>query len=122
MSPTLLLPLARRPAAPGDGLCDGAEDAQGGFPTRAMARLRRIGLLAAPLPEALGGRGLCEPDRVDALRALLTEVGRDDLAVGRLYEGHVNALALVLRYAEPAVAGRLARDAAQGHLFGVWNT
>jgi len=122
LSPTLLLPLARRPAAPGDGLCDGAEDAQGGFPTRAMARLRRIGLLAAPLPEALGGRGLCEPDRVDALRALLTEVGRDDLAVGRLYEGHVNALALVLRYAEPAVAGRLARDAAQGHLFGVWNT
>lgn len=94
----------------------------GGFPTRAIARLRRSGLLAAPLPAALGGRSLCEPGRVDVLRGLLTEIGRDDLAVGRLYEGHVNALALVLRYADEAVARRLARDAAQGHLFGVWNT
>ncbi|CAO4145110.1 acyl-CoA dehydrogenase family protein [Methylorubrum aminovorans] len=125
MPPHALLPLAR-PPAPDDGLCgglgDGAEDTHGGFPTRAIARLRRSGLLAAPLPAALGGRGLCEPGRVDALRGLLTEIGRDDLAVGRLYEGHVNALALVLRYADDAVARRLARDAAQGHLFGVWNT
>lgn len=126
MSPHSLLSPARFPAAPrqglGDAPGDGAEDAHGGFPVRAIARLRRTGLLAAPLPEALGGRGLCDPARVDDLRALLTQTGRDDLAVGRLYEGHVNALALVLRYADPAVVGRLARDAAQGHLFGVWNT
>ena len=125
LPPHALLPLAR-PLAPDDGLCgglgDGAEDAHGGFPTRAIARLRRSGLLSAPLPAALGGRGLCEPGRVDALRGLLTEIGRDDLAVGRLYEGHVNALALVLRYADEPGARRLARDAAQGHLFGVWNT
>ncbi|QIJ77797.1 acyl-CoA dehydrogenase [Methylobacterium sp. NI91] len=125
MPPHALLPLAR-PPAPDDGPCgglgDGPEDTHGGFPTRAIARLRRSGLLAAPLPAALGGRSLCEPGRVDVLRGLLTEIGRDDLAVGRLYEGHVNALALVLRYADEAVARRLARDAAQGHLFGVWNT
>ncbi|GJE69862.1 acyl-CoA dehydrogenase family protein [Methylorubrum podarium] len=126
MSPHSLLSPARFPAAPrqglGDAPGDGAEEAHGGFPVRAIARLRRTGLLAAPLPEALGGRGLCDPARVDDLRALLTQTGRDDLAVGRLYEGHVNALALVLHYADPAVVGRLARDAAQGHLFGVWNT
>ncbi|MGA4553935.1 acyl-CoA dehydrogenase family protein [Methylorubrum aminovorans] len=125
MPPHALLPLARPPAPddrPCGGLGDGPEDTHGGFPTRAIARLRRSGLLAAPLPAALGGRGLCELGRVDALRGLLTEIGRDDLAVGRLYEGHVNALALVLRYADEAIARRLARDAAQGHLFGVWNT
>ncbi len=99
-----------------------ADDAHGSFPVEGLARLRRDGLLAAPLPASLGGRGLCEPDRADALRALLTAVGRESLALGRLYEGHVNALALVLRYAAPDAAGRLARDAAEGHLFGVWNT
>lgn len=45
--PHSLLPLARSRTAPGDGLCHGAEDAHGGFPTRAIARLRRTGLLAA---------------------------------------------------------------------------
>ena len=99
-----------------------ADDAHGSFPVEGVARLRRDGLLAAPLPASLGGRGLCEPDRADELRALLTAVGRENLALGRLYEGHVNALALVLRYAAPDAAVRLARDAAQGHLFGVWNT
>ena len=122
VSPHSLLSLARSPGASRAGACDETADGQGGFPAQAIARLRRAGHLAAPLPEALGGAGLCEPARVDALRALLTEIGRDDLAVGRLFEGHVNALALVLRYADTAVAERLARDAAEGQLFGVWNT
>lgn len=99
-----------------------ADDAHGSFPLEGLARLRRDGLLAAPLPASLGGRGLCEPARIDDLRGLLTAVGRENLALGRLYEGHVNALALVLRYAAADAAGRLARDAAEGHLFGVWNT
>ncbi|MEH3116246.1 MAG: acyl-CoA/acyl-ACP dehydrogenase [Methylorubrum populi] len=128
LPPSSILPLAWPRAAsrgePGDaaGAQDRGEDRHGGFPTGAIARLHRAGLLAAPLPEPLGGRGLCEPGRVDTLRALLTRIGRDDLAVGRLYEGHVNALALVLRYADAATAERLARDAGEGHLFGVWNT
>ncbi|ARO52860.1 putative acyl-CoA dehydrogenase, putative exported protein [Methylorubrum extorquens] len=122
VSPHSLLSLARSPGASRAGACEETADAQGGFPAQAIARLRRAGHLAAPLPEALGGAGLCEPARVDALRALLTEIGRGDLAVGRLFEGHVNALALVLRYADTAVAERLARDAAEGQLFGVWNT
>lgn len=94
----------------------------GAFPHVAVARLRRSGRLCAPLPLALGGEGLCEPDRVDVLCRLLTEIGRDGLPVGRLYEGHVNALALVLRYADDATRAALARDALDGHLFGVWNT
>ncbi len=92
------------------------------FPLVAIERLRRNGRLAAPLPEALGGEGLCAPERVGDLRRLLTQVGRDSLPVGRIYEGHVNALALVLRYADPETRAALARDALDGHLFGVWNT
>ncbi len=92
------------------------------FPHVAIGRLRRMGRLSAPLPTALGGEGLCEPERVGDLRRLLTEIGRDSLPVGRLYEGHVNALALVLRYADAETREVLARDALDGHLFGVWNT
>ena len=92
------------------------------FPLVAIERLRRNGRLSAPLPAALGGEGLCEPGRAGELRRLLTEIGRDSLPVGRLYEGHVNALALVLRYADAGTRAALARDAIDGHLFGVWNT
>jgi alkylation response protein AidB-like acyl-CoA dehydrogenase len=99
-----------------------ALDRHGAFPEAAIDRLRAGGFLAAPLPADLGGAGLCEPERVGALCAILAAVGRGSLAVGRLYEGHVNALALVLRYGSDAARDRLARDTRDGHLFGVWNT
>jgi alkylation response protein AidB-like acyl-CoA dehydrogenase len=99
----------------------GRLDRHGAFPVEDIAHLREAGLLAAPLPEALGGAGLCDPGRVDGLRAVLTTVGRGSLSLGRLYEGHVNALALVLRYGGEG-CGELLREAAGGHLFAVWNT
>ena len=99
-----------------------ALDRHGAFPDAALGRLRTGGYLAAPLPADLGGAGLCEPERVAALCSLLTAIGRGSLAVGRLYEGHVNALALALRYGSDDARASLARDARAGHLFGVWNT
>lgn len=99
-----------------------APDAHGSFPSEAIAALRVAGLLAAPLPAALGGSGLCEPDGVATLRDVLCGIGRANLAVGRIYEGHVNALALVLRYGSDAARARFSADAHAGHLFGVWNT
>ena len=97
-------------------------DRHGSFPSEAVAALRERGLLAAPLPQALGGAGLCEPEAIAALRDVLIAVGRAGLVLGRLYEGHVNALGLIRRYARPEAGERLAQDARDGHLFGVWNT
>lgn len=56
-----------------------------------------------------------------ALLRTLYAVGREDLPLGRLFEGHVDALQIVSRYGTPAqVAG--AQDAARaGAVFGVWN-
>jgi alkylation response protein AidB-like acyl-CoA dehydrogenase len=99
-----------------------SHDRPGGFPAEAIAELHRTGLLAAPLPTVLGGAGLSERGRVGTLLDVLAQVGRGSLALGRLYEGHVNALGLILSYATPAVRDRLAADARAGHLFGVWNT
>jgi alkylation response protein AidB-like acyl-CoA dehydrogenase len=109
--------VARRAAERADAL-----DREGGFPAEDVAEAHAAGLLTAPLPVALGGAGLDAPEMATLLADLLAQMGRGSLALGRLYEGHVNALSLILRYAEPAVAERLARDACAGHLFGVWNT
>jgi alkylation response protein AidB-like acyl-CoA dehydrogenase len=99
-----------------------ALDREGAFPTEDIAALRDAGLLVAPLPLVLGGSGLGEPGMAGVLLDVLIQIGRGSLPLGRLYEGHVNALLLVLRYADPSVRDRLAADARAGHLFGVWNT
>ncbi len=52
---------------------------------------------------------------------MLRLIGGGDLSVGRLYEGHVNAVALVARYGTPSQLSRLAADVHDGALSGVWN-
>lgn len=99
-----------------------ALDRDGGFPAEDVAHCHAVGLLVAPLPHHLGGAGLDEPGMELLLLDVLAQVGRGSLALGRIYEGHVNALSLVLRYAKGPVIDRLAADALAGHLFGVWNT
>jgi alkylation response protein AidB-like acyl-CoA dehydrogenase len=42
------------------------------------------------------------------------------MPLGRVFEGHVNALRLVLRYGTPAQAASAAHDAQAGHLFAIW--
>jgi alkylation response protein AidB-like acyl-CoA dehydrogenase len=44
------------------------------------------------------------------------------LSLGRLYEGHLNALQLVGQFGSPAQRARAARDLAAGLVFAVWNT
>ncbi len=93
-------------------------DTGGAFPAASFRALREAGLLTAPLPASLGGRDM----RGTALLRLLRQIGRASLPVGRVYEGHVNALRLIGRYGTPAQLARAARDAHAGALFGVWNT
>ncbi|MBV8506493.1 MAG: acyl-CoA/acyl-ACP dehydrogenase [Alphaproteobacteria bacterium] len=98
-------------------------DHDGAFPAEDVASLGGIGLLAAPLPRELGGLGLgTAQDGAAPLCLALRLIGRTSLPLGRLYEGHVNALRLVLRCGSPAQAHAAALDAREGRLFGVWNT
>ncbi|WP_419899290.1 acyl-CoA dehydrogenase family protein [Roseomonas sp. USHLN139] len=100
-----------------------ALDHPGAFPAREVAALGTQGLLAAPLPAALGGAGLGEGAAGHRLLAeVLMAIGAGSLALGRLYEGHVNALQLVLRHGDAAQRREAAAAAAGGALFGVWNT
>ncbi|GAA3934393.1 acyl-CoA dehydrogenase family protein [Hymenobacter algoricola] len=97
-------------------------DQEGGFPTEEFQWLGAAGLLTAPLSQALGGAGLLAPPQTLSMLRTLKHLGRGNLAVGRVYEGHLNALQLTQRFGQPAQVQRWAADARQGRLFGVWNT
>ena len=99
-----------------------ASDVEGVFPTAAMGLLHTAGLATAALPAHDGGLGLNEAASRLSLLNVLKHVGRGDLAVGRLYEGHVNALQLVYDFGTRPQQQAAALAAAQGLWSGVWNT
>ena len=98
-------------------------DHDGAFPSEDVAALRTLGLLAAPLPPDEGGCGLgTAPEGARPLLRVFGRIGHGNLALGRLYEGHVNALKLIFRYGGETQRALFAREARAGKLFGVWNT
>lgn len=99
-----------------------ATDVEGGFPTLEFDWLRTAGLLTAALPAKLGGAGLDAAAATLPLLRVLQHIGRGNLSVGRVYEGHLNALLLIQRLGSSAQVARYAADAQAGLLFGVWNT
>ena len=94
------------------------------FPKLELTQLAQCGALAAPLPEEEGGEGwgIAQGTYRDLL-LLLHDVGRANLVLGRIFEGHVNALQLIARYGTPEQIGRAAEDVREHNaVFGVWNT
>lgn len=97
-------------------------DADRSFPTAEFDLLHEAELMTATLPAELGGQNLGRSGSRHALYRVLAEVGRGSLPVGRVYEGHVNALDLVMTYGTDRQRAAAAADACAGHVFGVWNT
>jgi len=97
-------------------------DVPGGFPTQEFGWLQTVGLLTATLAPTLGGAGLNAATATLPLLRVLQHIGRGNLAVGRVYEGHLNALLLIQQLGTAAQVARYAADARAGRLFGVWNT
>lgn len=62
-----------------------------------------------------------DPAEMLALLRFLYRIGRHDLPLARLVEGHVDALQIIQRYDDPAAADRVLASAGSGALFGVWN-
>jgi alkylation response protein AidB-like acyl-CoA dehydrogenase len=75
------------------------------------------------VPRRFGGLGFgTDPKGTFGLFNLLRLIGRGNLATGRLFEGHVNAIALVALYGTGQQIEKVSQDASEGHLFAVWNT
>lgn len=92
------------------------------FPSLDFNELREIGVLSAVIPKRFGGLGLgIDCGGAVALFDLLRFLGRGNLAVGRIFEGHVNAVKLISLFGKEDQIEHAAQDLAAGHLFGIWN-
>ncbi|QMW03957.1 acyl-CoA dehydrogenase family protein [Spirosoma foliorum] len=114
-SPSLLNPLIDRIA-----LAAPDTDQEGAFPEDAFRWMAEAGLLAITLP----GHDLdFRSGQTARLLHLLKRIGSANLVVGRVYEGHINALYLIHLFATPDQRIRWYTDVIQHHrLFSVWNT
>ncbi len=88
-------------------------DRLGAFPTADVAALAEYGALRVFASDGAHPLALME-----GLRLL----GRANLSLGRIIEGHVNGALLVRLYGSEAQRASMADDLATGKLFGVWNT
>lgn len=90
------------------------------FPELAFAWLRDAGLFSITLPNehlAFGSENTAQQLQ------LLKLIGKGNLSVGRIYEGHINALYLIHLFGTVAQRTCWYADVRHGqHLFGVWNT
>lgn len=86
-----------------------------------IGALSRAGALVACLPFTAGGEGLgLDADSVVAAFELLRDMGRANLSVARLFEGHLNAAKLLHLYGGSSVAERAFAAVRDGALLGVW--
>ena len=98
-------------------------DAAPRYPAESLTLLASEGWGRRFAPVQSGGTAYDDTvQKALALMGALRSVGRSDLSVGRLFEGHVNALALFDWYADPAQKAWLGKVLAQGAWFGVWAT
>ncbi|WP_420142995.1 acyl-CoA dehydrogenase [Sphingobium sp.] len=98
-------------------------DAAPNFPAESMSALIESGHHRWFAPQASGGEAFQnDSDRCRAMAQALRQVGRGDLSIGRLYEGHVNAMSLFDWYGSPDQHRWLANALDCGAWFGVWAT
>lgn len=98
-------------------------DAAPVFPIESMRCLAAAGLHRDFAAVVSGGIAFADAQqRYGALMDVLRVVGRADLSVGRLFEGHVNALLLFEWYGSPEQNQQLGRVLDAGGFYGVWAT
>ena len=94
-------------------------DVEGDFPVDSFAALAEGGLLDVTLPGQLLDGG---ETNTHGLLQLLKRIGGANLAVGRVYEGHINALHLIHLFVSDTQKKSWFTYAENHRLFSVWNT
>lgn len=96
-------------------------DAVSRFPSDSLDLLVARGLHRRFAPPEAGGETFANEEACHAsMLTALGEVGHGDLSVGRLFEGHVNALLLFRWYGSASQKQWLREQLALGAWFGVW--
>ncbi|MGB6151036.1 MAG: acyl-CoA dehydrogenase family protein [Pricia sp.] len=92
------------------------------YPMEGIQILKSSALLCANIPSNFGGGGLGEESGNAKLLDILKTIGSYDLSLGRIYEGHLNALLLISRHASQRQKELFFKEAQRGKLFGIWNS
>ena len=96
-------------------------DAVSRFPSDSLDLLVASGLHRRFAPPEAGGEAFVDEEACNAsMLSALGQVGHGDLSVGRLFEGHVNALLLFRWYGSASQTQWLREQLARGAWFGVW--
>lgn len=101
-----------------------ATDSTEKFPAETFKKIAEAKLLSAPLPREFGGIGLgLENGTTLEMLHLLKHFGRGNLVVGRVFEGHYNALLLLKLFGTKEQFQKYAKEIVEANkIFGVWNT
>ncbi|WP_155845826.1 acyl-CoA dehydrogenase family protein [Chryseobacterium gregarium] len=98
-------------------------DSVDSFPALTLAKLKLANLLTAGIDVKYGGLNLgLVPGTNLALLTILKNIGKGNLVMGRVLEGHLNAQILISQFGDKKQKKLFAADAFDGKLFGVWNT
>ena len=98
-------------------------DAAPNFPVDSLQTLIDADLHRTFAPVESGGDGFADArTEARAMMDVLRRIGRADLSLGRLYEGHVNAMKLYDWYGSAEQKTWLGGVLAKGAMFGVWAT
>lgn len=98
-------------------LCRQLPDDSRYFPLEVFTSLHKLGLLQIGLPNTFLDKKKQLP-----VFSTLFELGKASLSVGRIYEGHVNAIKLIEDYGSLSQQNFYFQEVKKGKLFGVWNT
>ena len=77
-------------------------------------------MLQQVAPYEISGDPASSSEMLDLLR-FLYETGRADLPLGRLVEGHIDAVQIVMRHGNSMQRHAAQKGAKTGNLYGVWN-
>jgi alkylation response protein AidB-like acyl-CoA dehydrogenase len=101
-----------------------ASDAENLFPVETIEKIKDKNLFAAVLPHKFGGFGIgLENNTALEMLRLHKHFGYGNLVIGRVFEGHYNALLLIKLFGTEKQLKKYAGDIINKQkIFGVWNT
>lgn len=90
----------------------------------ACSEAKQAGLFKACLPKAYGGQDLALANNANYQNAFvhMRALGYANPSVGRIFEGHFNAVQLIDCYAPPGLKHKIFTALANNQLIGVWAT
>lgn len=91
--------------------------------TSDLQRLNESGALLACLPKKLGGSNWAITKNEDETKAIfdfLRKLGKANLSLARLFEGHLHAVRLIELYAHDRLRKNIFSKVKEGALLGVW--